>query len=92
MIAILVATAAMAFSFSRRRERTPVDVETLNQTPDRRVVYVVVGMHSAVGVLAVSAAVLTFTNTSLAAAAGIASFVLAWNGPKLLQYFSNPSE
>jgi hypothetical protein len=46
-------------------------------------------MHSAVGVLAALAAVLTFTNTSLAVAAGIASFLLAWNGPKLLQYFSS---
>ena len=59
------------------------------QKPDRRVVYVVVGLHCAVGMLAVLAAVLTFRNTSLAAAAGIASFLLAWYGPKLLQYFSN---
>jgi hypothetical protein len=39
--------------------------------------------------LAVLAAVLMFRNTSSAAAAGIASFLLAWHGPKLLQYFSN---
>jgi hypothetical protein len=39
--------------------------------------------------LAVFAAVLTFRNTSLAAPAGIASFLLAWYGPNLLQYFSN---
>jgi hypothetical protein len=52
-------------------------------------VYVVVAIHSAVGVLAVLGAVLTFRNTSLAAAAGIASFLLAWYGPKLLQYLSN---
>jgi hypothetical protein len=39
--------------------------------------------------LAVLAAVLTFRNTSLAAA-GIASLLLAWYGPRLLQYFSNP--
>jgi hypothetical protein len=51
--------------------------------------YGIVSIHCAVGMLAVLAAVLTFRNTSLAAAAGIASFLLAWYGPKLLQYFSN---
>lgn len=75
--------------FSRGSERTPADAETLSQKPDTRVAYVVVGIHSAVAVLAILAAGLTFRNTSLAAAAGIASFLLAWNGPKLLQYFSN---
>ena len=78
--------------FSRRSEPAPVDAETSNQKPDRRVVYVVVGLHSAVGMLAVLAAALTFRNTSLAAAAGIASFLVAWHGPKLLQYLNNRLE
>jgi hypothetical protein len=78
----------LLYLFSRRSERAAVGAETSDEKPDRRVVYVVVGLHSAVGMLAALGAVLAFRNTSLAAAAGIASFLLAWHGPKLLQYFS----
>jgi hypothetical protein len=83
---------ALLLSLFSRRSEPAVDVETSNQKPDRRVVYVVVGLHSAVGMLAVLAAALTFRNISLAAAAGIATFLVAWYGPKLLQYLNNRLE